>query len=252
MNKNIDGYDLKDISIILKKKKLIFLLIILIQLLAIAAYNYKVKQTYNISIKFTALYFLSYEKIFLIENKDLYISDNNELRNDNLNILYYTPYTLFHSYVKIIEQRLPNNKDYDFSWRVTGRELSAYFDFFNVEDVNNSIDKVTTLIKQTNIYFKNNLIEVTQNELNFLNEQKNIYNNLNLDDPKLISEILIDEFKLKNILNNIINTENFILQNQVEIKSQKKNISALILSALIFSIVLTIVYSIFFDDKKFK
>ena len=48
----------------------------------------------------------------------------------------------------------------------------AYFDFFNVEDVNNSIDKVTTLIKQTNIYFKNNLIEVTQNELNFLNEQK--------------------------------------------------------------------------------
>ena len=64
MNKNIDGYDLKDISIILKKKKLIFLLIILIQLLAIAAYNYKVKQTYNISIKFTALDFLSYEKNF--------------------------------------------------------------------------------------------------------------------------------------------------------------------------------------------
>ena len=245
MNKNIDGYDLKDISIILKKKKLIFLLIILIQLLAIAAYNYKVKQTYNISIKFTALDFLSYEKIFLIENKDLYISDNNELRNDNLNILYYTPYYLFHSYVKIIEQRLPNNKDYDFSWRVTGRELSAYFDFFNVEDVNNSIDKVTTLIKQTNIYFKNNLIEVTQNELNFLNEQKNIYNNLNLDDPKLISEILIDEFKLKNILNNIINTENFILQNQVEIKSQKKYFSINFIRSDIFDCINNSLFNIF-------
>ena len=183
----------------------------------------------------------------------MYISDNNELRNDNLNILYYTPYTLFHSYVKIIEQRLPNNKDYVLVGGLLVGNCLLIFDFFNVEDVNNSIDKVTTLIKQTNIYFKNNLIEVTQNELNFLNEQKNIYNNLNLDDPKLISEILIDEFKLKNILNNIINTENFIiLQNQVEIKSQKKNISALILSALIFSIVLTIVYSIFFDDKKFK
>ncbi len=252
MDKNLDKYDLKDIFKILKKHIYILIILTSIQIIAILSYDYKVKQTYNITIKFTALDFLAYEKIFLIENKGLYIDKNNQLRNDNLNILYYTPYTLFHSYVKIVEQSLPNDKDYDFSWRITGRELSAYFNFFNVTNVDDSINKVEKLINETNIYFKNNLINVTQNELDFIDKQKIIYNNLNLDDPKIISEILINEFKLKNILNNITNTENFILKSHVGIKGQKKNISVLIIASLIFSIVLTIIYSIFFNNDSFK
>ena len=172
MDKNFNKYDLKDIIIMLKKHIVILILLIFMQLMAIFAYNYNVKQTYNITLKFTALDFLAYEKIFLIENKDLYIDDNNQLRNDNLNILYYTPYTLFHSYVKIIEQRLPNNKDYDFSWRVTSRELSAFFNFYKVSDVDKSIDKVKQFIEETNIFFKRSLVEITQKELELLEKKK--------------------------------------------------------------------------------
>ena len=249
IDKNFNKYDLKDILIMLKKHTVILMLLIFIQLIAIFAYNYKIKQTYNITLKFTALDFLAYEKIFLIENKDLYIDDNNQLRNDNLNILYYTPYTLFHSYVKIIEQRLPNNKDYDFSWRVTGRELSAFFNFYKVSDVDKSIDKIKQFIEETNIFFKRSLVDITQKELDLLEKKKNIYNNLNINDPILISEILINEYKLKNILNNISNSENFILQNQVNVKGMKKKISVLLIISLILSIVMTIFYSIFFDNK---
>ncbi len=172
IDKNFNKYDLKDIFKMLKKNIVILILLIVIQLMAIIAYNFKVKQTYNITLKFTALDFLAYEKLFLIENKDLYIDNNNALRNDNLNILYYTPYTLFHSYVKIIEQRLPNNKDYDFSWRITGRELSAFFNFYKVSDIDKSIDKVKQFIEETNIFFKISLVDIIQRELDLLDKKK--------------------------------------------------------------------------------
>ena len=60
---------------------------------------------------------------------------------------------------------------------------------------------------------------------------------------------IINEYKLKNILNNISNSENFILQNQVNVKGMKKEISVLLIISLILSIVMTIFYSIFFDNK---
>tara|TARA_S200000501_G_C20710260_1_gene693654 strand:+ start:252 stop:1016 length:765 start_codon:yes stop_codon:yes gene_type:complete len=249
IDKNFNKYDLKDIFKMLKKNIVILILLIVIQLMAIIAYNFKVKQTYNITLKFTALDFLAYEKLFLIENKDLYIDNNNALRNDNLNILYYTPYTLFHSYVKIIEQRLPNNKDYDFSWRITGRELSAFFNFYKVSDIDKSIDKVKQFIEETNIFFKISLVDIIQRELDLLDKKKNIYNNLDINDPILMYEILINEYKLRNILNNISNSENFILLNQADVRGQKKKISVLVVISLILSIVMTIVYSIFFNNK---
>ena len=45
----------------LKKHIVILILLIFMQLMAIFAYNYNVKQTYNITLKFTALDFLAYE-----------------------------------------------------------------------------------------------------------------------------------------------------------------------------------------------
>tara|TARA_A100000164_G_C21920699_1_gene780509 strand:- start:357 stop:563 length:207 start_codon:yes stop_codon:yes gene_type:complete len=62
-------------------------------------------------------------------------------------------------------------------------------------------------------------------------------------------EILINEYKLRNILNNISNSENFILLNQADVRGQKKKISVLVVISLILSIVMTIVYSIFFNNK---
>ena len=63
MDKNFNKYDLKDIIIMLKKHIVILILLIFMQLMAIFAYNYNVKQTYNITLKFTALDFLAYEKL---------------------------------------------------------------------------------------------------------------------------------------------------------------------------------------------
>ena len=68
IDKNFNEYDLKDIFKMLKKYIVILTLLIVIQLMAIIVYNFKVKQTYNITLQFTALDFLAYEKIFLIEN----------------------------------------------------------------------------------------------------------------------------------------------------------------------------------------
>ena len=49
IDKNFNKYDLKDIFKMLKKNIVILILLIVIQLMAIIAYNFKVKQTYNIT-----------------------------------------------------------------------------------------------------------------------------------------------------------------------------------------------------------
>ena len=67
--------------------------------------------------------------------------------------------------------------------------------------------KLKNLLMKLTFISKNNLINVTQNELDFIDKQKIIYNNLNLDDPKIIlCHFLLMNFG-KNILNNITNTE---------------------------------------------
>ena len=120
-------YNLEDIFRILVKQKIIFLYILIFQIILLTGYEVAVKEKYKIIVKFTSLDYISYKNIYLKEGINQ-TTDDNILINDNINILYNTPYTLFHAFAKKIEQKLLENNTLTFNWAIEATELLGYIE----------------------------------------------------------------------------------------------------------------------------
>ena len=248
----IKKYNLKDIIEILWNQKLIILSLIVIQLALIISYNNISKDKYNILIRYTALDFNTYEKIFLVENKRLILNSDGEIASDNINILHYTPYTLFHSFVKKVEKKYIELEGTNFRWSVTGTELNAFFNLYDQLDKDISLKMIDNFIFKINEDLKNDLIEIANKEIEFLNKKLSIYQKSNSLSASISSDIEINKMKLVDIIINIQNTRELILKSEVSIENTKKKVSTLIFISILLSIVLTLIYSLLFRSKNLK
>jgi hypothetical protein len=248
----IKKYNLKDIIEILWKQKLIILSLIVIQLALMISYNNIFKNKYNILIRYTALDFTSYEKIFLVENKRLVLNSDGEIKSDNINILHYTPYTLFHSFIKKVEKKYIELEGLKLGWSVTGSELNAFFYLYDRLDKDISVKIIDDLVFKINEDLKNDLIEIAKKEFEFLNKKLSIYQNSNSLSPSMSSDIEIKKIKLIDIITNLQNTKELVFKSEVSIKNTKKKVSTLIFISILLSIVLTLIYSLLFKSKNLK
>ena len=248
----ITKYNLKDIIEILWKQKLIILFLIIIQLALIINYNNTTENKHNILIRYTPIDFATYDKLFPLENKKLFLNTDGQIPSDNINILHYTPHTLFHSFVKRVEKKYIKIEDLNFRWTFTGVELSAYFNFYGRLDKDTTLKMIDDFVFEINDDLKNDLIESAKKELEFLNKKLSIYQNSNNLSPSMSSDIKIKKMKLIDIIINLQNTKELVLKSEVDIQNTKIKVLTLIFMSIPLSIILTLIYSLLFRSKNFK
>ena len=180
------------------------------------------------------------------------MNSDGEIASDNINILHYTPYTLFHSFVKKVEKKYIELEGANFRWSVTGTELNAFFNLYDQLDKDISLKMIDNFIFKINEDLKNDLIEIANKEIEFLNKKLSIYQKSNSLSASISSDIEINKMKLVDIIINIQNTRELILKSEVSIENTKKKVSTLIFISILLSIVLTLIYSLLFRSKNLK